>query len=158
NHAGRPAAARRPSGPVRGCTPRTAARTALCAHAFAAPPPLADDLGAGHRYNAARAAALAGCGRGEDATGLVEAERKRWRDQARAWLKADLATRTRTYDTDPTAARAASVHESLRRWREDADLACVRDPGELIKLPADERTEYVALWAEVAVVLARTQK
>src|SRR5262249_60773506 len=144
NHAGRPAAARRPSGPVRGCTPRTAARTALCAHAFAAPPPLADDLGAGHRYNAARAAALAGCGRGEDARGLDEVERKRWRDQARQWLRSDLAARARALDADATGA-SRGVREALTRWRKDPELACVRDPAELDKLPAEERKEYLAL-------------
>ena len=35
--------------------------------AFAAQPKLADDLGAAHRYNAACAAALAGCGQSKDA-------------------------------------------------------------------------------------------
>jgi hypothetical protein len=29
--------------------------------------------------------------------------------------------------------------------------------GELDKLAADERTEFLALWAEVAAVLARTE-
>jgi hypothetical protein len=36
--------------------------------------------------------------------------------------------------------------------------AGLRDPGELNKLPADERKEYGALWADVAAVLARTAK
>jgi hypothetical protein len=34
----------------------------------------------------------------------------------------------------------------------------VRDPGALDKLAADERKEYLALWAEVAAVLDRTEK
>jgi hypothetical protein len=34
----------------------------------------------------------------------------------------------------------------------------VRDPGELDKLPADERKEYLALWADLAAVLARPEK
>jgi hypothetical protein len=38
------------------------------------------------------------------------------------------------------------------------DLACERDPGELNKLPADEKKEYFMFWAEVTAVLARTQK
>jgi hypothetical protein len=46
----------------------------------------------------------------------------------------------------------------LTRWRSEPDLACVRDPGELDKLAADERKEYLALWVEVAAVLARTEK
>jgi hypothetical protein len=50
------------------------------------------------------------------------------------------------------------VAEALTRWRKEPDLACVREPGELNKLPADERKEYLAFWAEVAAVLARTEK
>ena len=47
---------------------------------------------------------------------------------------------------------------ALTRWRNEPDLACVREPGELDKLAADERKEYLGLWGEVAAVLARTQK
>jgi hypothetical protein len=98
-----------------------------------------------HRYNAARSAALAGCGHGEDATDLGEAERKRWCDQAREWLRADLSAR-------------GVVRKALTRWREDPELPCVRDPDELNKLAADEREEYLALWAEVAAILTGTEK
>jgi serine/threonine-protein kinase len=136
---------------------RTYASARLYADAFAADATLADDPRLSHRYNAARAAALAGCGQGEDATGLGEAERKRWRDQAREWLRADLAARARAFNADPTTARA-DVRKALTHWREDPELGCVRDPGALDKLAADERKEYVALWAEVAALLARTEK
>jgi serine/threonine-protein kinase len=136
---------------------RTRAMAHLYADAFAASPALADDLGAGHCYNAARSAALAGCGHGKDAPGLGEVEGKKWRDQARLWLRAELTARVRALDADPVAARWG-VRKALTRWREDADLACVRDPGELDKLAADERKEYLALWAEVTAVLARTEK
>jgi hypothetical protein len=34
----------------------------------------------------------------------------------------------------------------------------VRDPGELNKLAADEGKQYLALWADVDAVLARTKK
>src|SRR5262249_22499091 len=50
-------------------TNRTQAMARLYADAFAADPGLAEDLGAGHRYKAARAAAQAGCGRGVGAGG-----------------------------------------------------------------------------------------
>jgi eukaryotic-like serine/threonine-protein kinase len=136
---------------------RTRAAAQLYAEAFAADATLADDSRFNHRYNAARTAALAGCGQGADATGLGEAERKRWRDQAREWLRADLAARVHAFDADPTAARAG-VRQGLTYWREDPDLACVRDSGELNKLAPDERKEYLALWAEVAAVLARTEQ
>jgi serine/threonine-protein kinase len=129
----------------------------LHADAFAAKATLAEDLWTTHRYNAARAAAQAGCGQGEDARGLKEQERKRWRDQAREWLRVDLRSRVRAFDANPMEARDG-VHKALTRWREDPELACVRNPGELEMLGADERKEWLALWAEVASVLARTEK
>jgi serine/threonine-protein kinase len=138
-------------------TNRTRAMAGLYADAFAAAPSLAEDLGAGHRYNAARAAAQAGCGRGADAAGLGKEDRARLREQAREWLRADLAARARALDAGSKATRAAD-RRALARWRYEPDLACVREPGELNKLAADERKEYLALWAEVAAVLARTEK
>jgi serine/threonine-protein kinase len=136
---------------------RTGAMARLYADAFAAAPGLADDLGAGHRYNAARAAAQAGCGRGADATGLGEEEGARWRMQARQWLRADLAARARALDAGPAATRGTG-RLALTRWHNEPDLAGLRDPGDLDKLPADERQEYLALWADLAAVLARTAK
>jgi serine/threonine-protein kinase len=113
-------------------------------------------LNAQHRYVAARAAALAGCGRGADAAGADEAERGHWRKKALSWLRADLAAWVRVVDTNP--ARRDGAREMLTYWQGDAGLACVRDPRELEKLPADERKEFVALWDEVAAVIARTKK
>ena len=136
---------------------RSRAMARLYAGAFAAAPSLAEDFGAGHRYNAARAAAQAGCGRGTDAIGLGEEERVRLRQQARQWLRADLAARARAFDTGSKATRGAK-RLTLTRWRNEPDLAGLREPGELNKLPADERNEYLALWADVAAVLARTER
>jgi hypothetical protein len=129
----------------------------LYADAFAADSSLADDLGAGHRYNAARAAALADCGQGADATGLGEDERVRLREQARQWLRADLAARARALDSGPAATREAN-RVALTRWRNEPDLASLRGSDELNKLPAVEREECLTLWADLAAVLARTEK
>ena len=63
--------------------------------------------------------------------------------------------RARAFAADPKANRGA-VRLALTRWQTEPDLACVRDPGELEKLAPDERKEYIALWADVAAVLART--
>jgi serine/threonine-protein kinase len=138
-------------------TNRTRAMARLYAGAFAAAPSLADDLVAGHRYNAARAAAQAGCGHGADATGLEPKERVRLLEQARQWLRADLAARARDLDAGLPGTRGAN-RKALTSWRNEPDLACVRDPSELKKVPAKERKEYLALWTEVAAVLTRTQK
>jgi serine/threonine-protein kinase len=136
---------------------RTRATARLYADAFAAAPSLADDLGASRRCNAARAAAQAGCGHGADATGLADEERVRLREQARQWLRADLAARAHALDGGSKETRGAN-RLALTRWRNEPDLACVREPGELDKLAADERREYLALWDDVAAVLARTEK
>jgi serine/threonine-protein kinase len=127
----------------------------LYAEAFAADPKLADDPHVSHRYNAARVAALAGCGRGADATDLGEAEGKRWRDQARQWLRRDLAAWKKTLDGNTADARDRG-RKTLTNWRGDPDLAGLREPAELDKLSADERTDCLALWDEVGVVLKRT--
>jgi serine/threonine-protein kinase len=136
-------------------TNRSRARARLYANAFAATPHLAEDLGAAHRTNAARAAALAGCGRGADATGLGEEERKRWRDQARQWLRADLVACQRLLDGD-TADGRELVRQTLMDWQGDPDLAGLREPTALEKFSADERQDCLTLWKEVGVVLQRT--
>jgi serine/threonine-protein kinase len=125
--------------------------------AFALMPQLAEEPRTGYRYLAACSAALAGCGRGEGAADLGDAERARWRRQALEWLRADLTVFVRWLDRD-AATRRAVVRQMLTHWRENPDLACVRDPDELNKLPAAERKEFLALWAEVAAVLDRIEK
>jgi tetratricopeptide (TPR) repeat protein len=71
------------------CLNQCAAATRYYAQAFAARPALAT-LVRGQpmdRFNAACAAAMAGCGRGEDAASLDDQERTRLRQQARTWLR-----------------------------------------------------------------------
>jgi serine/threonine-protein kinase len=113
---------------------------------------LAADLKGGHRYNAACAAALAGCGRGEDGAKLSGAERTRWRKQAREWLQADLAAWAKKL-ADGAVADRALVQKKLMHWRTDPDLAGLRDPDELAKLPEKEREACRQLWQEVALLL-----
>lgn len=48
--------------------------------------------------------------------------------------------------------------EGTQHWRAEPDLAPVRDPAELTKIPAVEREDRLELWAEVEAVLNRTQK
>jgi eukaryotic-like serine/threonine-protein kinase len=136
---------------------RTRALVRLYSEAFAAAPRLMEDVGSGHRYNAARAAALAGCGRGEDAVGIEEAERKRLRDQARQWLQADLALCKRLLDTGFSKYREG-VRRELLRWRETPDLSCLREQKELEKLPSDECKDWIALWEEASAELKRTEE
>ena len=46
------------------------------------------------------------------------------------------------------------VRQALTEWRADPDLAGLRDPVEVEKLPADERKDCRALWREVDVLLS----
>ena len=130
-------------------TNRTRASAGLYADAFAADPRLAEGTD-GHRYNAARAAALAGCGRGEDAAGTGASEGRRLRELARVWLRAELAAWLRVLAATP--ADRDRARQALTRWRADPDLAGVRAPAELYKLSADEREDWRAFWAEVSAV------
>jgi serine/threonine-protein kinase len=125
------------------------------AEAFAAQPSLADDLSAGSRYNAACAAALAGCGQGKDAAGLDDKERGRLRRQALDWLKADLRAWRRLLDKEPDKAGPA-VGQQLQHWLQDTDFNGVRGAAALAKLPEAERPSWQQLWADVADTLARS--
>jgi serine/threonine-protein kinase len=124
------------------------------AEAFAHDAKLADDLQQQHRYNAACAAALAGCGQGEDARALPDKERLRLRRQALDWLKADLTAHAKLVERDDPAAKPM-VRQCLKHWRQDADLAGLRDPEAVEKLPPHEREAWRALWAEVEALLRK---
>jgi tetratricopeptide (TPR) repeat protein len=112
-------------------------------------------LGA-HRYNAACAAALAGCGQGKDADKLDDKKRTRLRRQARHWLRADLAARGRLMEKEPDKTGPV-LRKTLQHWQQDTDFAGVRGPEALAKLPDAERLEWQKLWADVAEMLKRAR-
>jgi serine/threonine-protein kinase len=131
---------------------RLAAAARFFSEAFAADPRLADDRRAGHRYNAARCAALAGCGQGKDADKLDDKEKARLRRQALVWLKAEFVRWARQALSEKSQ-DWASVRQTLRHWEEDTDLAGVRGEA-LAKLPEAEREAWQRLWDEVDALLA----
>jgi tetratricopeptide (TPR) repeat protein len=131
-----------------------AASARLYAAAFAAAPNRAADLPSQHRYNAACAAALAGCGQGKDAGHLEDRDRGRLRQQARDWLRADLTEHARSLE-DGSSETCAAVEQTLHRWQQDAALAGVR--GDLAALPEGERPAWRQLWADVERTLARAR-
>jgi serine/threonine-protein kinase len=133
-------------------THRHAASARFCAVAFLAQPDLADDLKAGHRYNAACYAALAAAGQGADAAKLDEQQRAQLRRQAFAWLRADLTLYAKQAGSDQ-----AAVQAQMRHWQQDGDFATVREPA-LDRLPADERAAWRGLWADVAALLRKTER
>jgi serine/threonine-protein kinase len=127
-----------------------AAAARLYAAAFAADARLADDRKAGHRYDAACSAALAGCSTSKDDPPPDEAARARLRRQARDWLRADLAA-WRKRAEDPNALPA--VRKALQHWQKDTDLAGVREPSALTRLPEAERHAWQQLWQDVQALL-----
>lgn len=50
------------------------------------------------------------------------------------------------------------VQGKMTHWKQDTDLAGVRDPKALTKLPPDERDAWQKLWQEVDILLAKTQQ
>jgi hypothetical protein len=110
---------------------RYALSVRMFTQAFAEDRNLEADLAAGHRYNAACSAALAG--------GV-------WRSQAVAWLRADLALRRAQLETDP-----AAVERTMAHWKKDADLASLRDTE-------DRPDDWKTLWTEVEALLARARE
>jgi eukaryotic-like serine/threonine-protein kinase len=127
------------------------------ADAFAAEPKLANDLGAAHRYNAACAAALAGCSQGKDADKLDDKERAHLRRQALDWLRADLEAWRRLLDRGPDKARAI-IAEKMRHWLAATDFTGVRGAAALARLPEAERPAWQQLWDDAAETLGRARE
>ncbi len=122
--------------------------------AFAGQPKLADDLEAGHRYNAACNGALAGTGIGLDADSLDERQRAHLRRQALAWLRADLALWAK-FVANGTPQQRETAAARLLHWQRDRDLVDVRHAAAVAALPADERAAWDELWAAVELLLRK---
>jgi tetratricopeptide (TPR) repeat protein len=133
-----------------------AASVRFYSEVFTEEPKLADDLDAQHRYNAACAAALAGCGQGKDADKLDVKERARLRQQALDWLRDDL--KAYRLVMEKSAGKAGpEIAQRMQHWLQDTDFAGVRGDKALDKLPEPERAAWRKLWADVAEMLAKAQ-
>jgi serine/threonine protein kinase/tetratricopeptide (TPR) repeat protein len=137
-------------------TKRYAAAACFYAAAFETQPGLAGKLDTQVRYDAACAAALAGCGQGDGAAQLSDQERARLREQALTWLRADLAAYAAIVDKGPAQA-LAKVEKRLRHWQQDSDFAGVRGPGAVAGLPQAERQAWRDLWTDVEKTLDKAQ-
>src|SRR5262249_5166425 len=124
---------------------RHAAAANLYGGAFASDAELADDLDAAHRSNAACSAAPAAAAPGADADKLSDQQRADFRYRALQWLRADLVAWGKQLDKHADQARPA-VQRKMTHWKQDTDLAGVRDPAALAKLPPDERDAWQKLW------------
>jgi hypothetical protein len=116
--------------------------------AFRANPKIGDDPMTLHHYSAACAAALAAAAQGKNEPPLDDTARAKLRRQALDWLNADLTAWTKRFDSGFHRDRPTVVAK-LSDWHANADLASIRDPAALAKLPADERKQWEALWAKV---------
>jgi serine/threonine-protein kinase len=93
-------------------------------------------------YNAACAAALAAA--------ADEAAAPRLRGLSLAWIRASLAARESEIESTP-----GEVLSRLTHWKEDPDLASVRD--RIDELPEAERADWRKLWADVDAALAQAK-
>jgi tetratricopeptide (TPR) repeat protein len=124
--------------------------------AFAADPKLAADLDAGHRYDAARASVLAGCGSGADAP-ANPGERGALRAKALAWLRSHLALH-KTQAAAPGVSGRKAAAQKLAYWLSDADLSATRPGPSQMEMPAAERADWDALWADVKGTIQDAQR
>jgi serine/threonine-protein kinase len=132
-----------------------AAAALFFAAAFAAEPKLADDVPQGVRYDAACAAALAGCASGKDGDKLDDKARARWRRQALDWLREDLTWWAKKLENGTAQARILA-RQRLQDSQNDPDLAGVRDSDGLARLPNEERAKWERFWSDVAALLYAT--
>jgi len=133
-------------------TRRYVAAARLYADAVTADPTLADDLKAYDRYNAVCSAVLGAAGLGTVADKLADQEHGRLRQQALAWLRADLGQWAKRLEAGKPENRQV-MRGMLEHWQRDCELASVRDPASLEKLAAEEREAWRKLWADVAELL-----
>ncbi len=134
-----------------------AASTRIWSDVFASNPDLMDNLNASYRYNAACSAALAGYGWTKDDPPPDDEARRAPRSQALEWLKDDLAARSKLLEK-ANPATTANVAKVLAYWKEDPDLASIRDPSELAKLPKAEQSALGNFWSNLDAVIAKAKE
>jgi WD40 repeat protein/tetratricopeptide (TPR) repeat protein len=103
------------------------------------------------RFHAACAAVLAGTKADKESAGLTDAERAAWLQQARDWLRAELAAQQKALQADARQA-SASVYSILSSWRTEVDLSPVRDRLEGSHLPKEEQAAWTAFWSDAEVI------
>ncbi|HEY7311217.1 MAG TPA: serine/threonine-protein kinase [Gemmataceae bacterium] len=108
------------------------------------------------RFSAACAVVRAAHGKDAKAAKLDESGRSRLRQQARDWLEDNLRLYRRQLKENSRPAKAM-IDVYLSQWQRDTDLAAVREPAELAKLPEPERQSWQRLWSEVKELAGRVQ-
>jgi serine/threonine-protein kinase len=128
------------------------ARASLWSAAIDADPALA----ASGRGHVVPPAALAGQGVGKDAHTLSDDGRRRWRERTRQWIRDELDVASGAAPADPGARDRAKA--TIRAWSTSGELAGVRDPAALARLPEVERREWAELWERAAAVAGGSKR
>jgi tetratricopeptide (TPR) repeat protein len=164
----------------RGNLQRYSAAAHLYRQAFQADPGGAD-WARRYRFDAARAAALASAGAGQEAAMLTAKDKAELRRQALDWLRDELksltqtvadyqaATQDGTQPPDsplqkltvaaqkPGPADLVRVCDRLQHWQTVSELASLRDEKELTKLPPDEQQLWRQLGSDVQKLVQLTR-
>jgi hypothetical protein len=120
-------------------------------------PGLAEDLEAGYRYNAAKAAVITATTPSLTAgITLNDQQRQELRKSALVWLQADLASWSKRVSVDGIDEKdLQAAQEKIIRWKTDAALANVRSVAVIAKLPAAERQFWGEIWKKVDILVSR---
>jgi hypothetical protein len=115
-----------------------------------------DDRQASRIYNAACEAVLASVLKEKIVTATDSAESVALRQKAMDWLKTDLERWSTRLETGGPEARPLIVR-TLQNWKVDSDLASIREPEAMSKLPENEQKSWQALWDKVDDLLREAQ-
>ncbi len=121
------------------------------ADAFAARPALATER-AGHLYQAASAAADAGCGKGKDTPALDKEQQAHWRKQALAWLEADISLKSQQIQSGEPGVRSAAI-SALEHWSADPTFGYFREGSFSAHIPPGEQEQWRRFWFGVDSLL-----
>src|SRR5262249_6826077 len=101
-------------------------------------------------------AAQAGAGLGDDDPKPDAEARAQLLRQSLAWLRGNLDFRRRVMATGQPQGFQGARNSALL-WKGEPELACVREPDALARLPEAERAAWQAFWVEVDAMQARAE-
>jgi len=129
----------------------------LWAEVLESAPTLRNDRQTPLRYHAARAAARAAAGQGQDEPPLDDAAKVKLRRQALDWLETERTAWAKLLESAQPKTRSTLV-QTLSRWQQDTALAGIRDAAALAKLPVGDRAAFAQFWADVAALLKKAEE
>ena len=86
--------------------------------------------------------------------GVGDEDQARFRGLALAWLRAELSRQKASAKTDETN-RWLTARRTIRHWQQHRDLLPLRDAAAVARLPAAERADWSAFWAEADELVNR---